>query len=303
MTTITITPDGPFSLAAAAGFGFGPNTGRPVYNDGRMNLAFVADDFEHHAFVALRQLPNRDVIAEIESDAGIDAVERQVRRILSLDQSGTAWGEVGKSDPVVGRLQKAHEGLRPVLFHSPYEAAAWSVISARKQRAQGTVIRNRISSQFGATRDVAGETMRAFPMPEQLLELQEVQSLDQVRVDRLHAVARAALDGQLDPGLLLSMSSEEAMVHLQKLPGIGPTYGTLILLRATGATDLMTGMEPRIASYVARFYGLDTDQASDAELERISGGWRPFRTWTSVLCRVAGDAAGIPFPNTFARRR
>lgn len=302
MNTFTITPDGPFSLAAAAGFGFGPNTGRPVIADGRMTLAFVTDDFEHHAFVSLRQLPCGDITARVDSDAATDAVERQVRRILSLDASGTEWGAVGAADPVIGALQKTHEGLRPVLFHSPYEAAAWSVISARKQRAQGAVIRNRIAEQYGAIETIDGETMRAFPSPRQLLEVTEVRSLDAVRIERLHAVARAALDGRLDSGFLLSLDSPEALAHLQKLPGIGPTYSTLILLRSTGATDIMTGLEPRIASYVARFYGLAGEAATDAELASISDGWRPFRTWTSVLCRVAGDALGIPFPNAFARR-
>ena len=29
-------------------------------------------------------------------------------------------------------------------------------------------------------------------------------------------------------------------------------------------------------------------------LERIAKGWRPFRTWTAVLVRVAGDRLGLP---------
>jgi DNA-3-methyladenine glycosylase II len=37
---------------------------------------------------------------------------------------------------VIGELQRRLPGLRPVLFHSPYEAAAWAVIVARSGRAQ-----------------------------------------------------------------------------------------------------------------------------------------------------------------------
>ena len=40
---VTIAPCGPFSLAAAASFGFGPNLGRPLPVGGRMRLAFVTD--------------------------------------------------------------------------------------------------------------------------------------------------------------------------------------------------------------------------------------------------------------------
>lgn len=45
---------------------------------------------------------------------------------------------------MLGGLQRAHEWLRPVLFHSPYEAAAWAIISARRYRAQAAAVRTRI---------------------------------------------------------------------------------------------------------------------------------------------------------------
>ena len=90
------------------------------------------------------------------------------------------------------------------------------------------------------------------------------------------------------------MEPAAALAHLQRLPGIGPTYAMLILLRATGVTDVLTFGEPRLAGYVAHFYGTGPGPASPAELERIAKGWRPFRTWTAVLVRVAGDRLGLP---------
>ena len=75
------------------------------------------------------------------------------------------------------------------------------------------------------------------------------------RVAWLRAVAQAALDGALDAARLAAMEPDDALAHLQKLPGIGPTYATLILLRATGVTDALTFGEPRLPGYVAHFYG------------------------------------------------
>jgi hypothetical protein len=57
----------------------------------------------------------------------------------------------------------------------------------------------------------------------------------------------------------------------------------------------MTGVEPRLPTYLARFYGLGAE-ASPAKVAEIMEGWRLFRTWSSVLTRVAGDRAGIPLP-------
>jgi DNA-3-methyladenine glycosylase II len=114
-----------------------------------------------------------------------------------------------------------------------------------------------------------------------------------IRVEWLHAVARAALEGALDPRQLAAMEPERALEHLKRLPGIGPAYATLILLRATGVTDTLTFSEPRLPGYVAHFYGTGPGPASAAEIERLAEAWRPYRTWAAVLIRVAGDRLGL----------
>jgi DNA-3-methyladenine glycosylase II len=287
----TITPDAAFSLDAAAAFGFGPNTGRPKPEGGVMRLAFVTDDFRHHAGVELTQDAGGTVTGSVQADAGADAdlIERQVRRILSLDHPAREWLAVGERDPVLGRLQAAHPGFRPVLFHSPYEAAAWSIISARRQRTQAANLRTRIAASLGRTFTIGGEQAHAFPLPGRLLETPEIRSVEPTRMERLHGVARAALDGHLDAQLLREMEPGQALQHLQRLSGIGPTYAGLILLRATGVTDVMTFAEPRLPGYLAHFYDLGPEPATGRQIERISAQWRPFRTWASVLIRVAGD--------------
>jgi DNA-3-methyladenine glycosylase II len=294
LTQFTIQPDTAFSLAAAAAFGFGPRTGRPKPSAGEMRLAFVTDDMYHHAGVHLTEDPGGTITVTVDTTADPGAVLSQVRRVLSLDHEGAPWAEVGTRDPVIGALQREHAGLRPVLFHSPYEAAAWSIISARRYRAQAAAVRERICAEIGRTYPIAGEEIRAFPLPHQLLTAGTLPGVGSNRVEWLHAVARAALDGALDPQRLTSMDPEMALDYLQELPGIGPTYATLILLRATGVTDVLTFSEPRLPGYVAHFYGTGPGPASREELMRISEGWRPFRTWAAVLLRVAGDRLGLP---------
>jgi DNA-3-methyladenine glycosylase II len=115
-------------------------------------------------------------------------------------------------------------------------------------------------------------------------------------MQRLHGVAQAALDGQLEPAVLRGLPAEEALEHLQRLSGIGSMYATLILLRSTGTADMMTFNEPRLPAYIAHFYELGQSLATREEIEEVSDHWRPFRTWASVLIRVAGDRASIPVP-------
>jgi DNA-3-methyladenine glycosylase II len=284
--------DGPFSLAAAAAFGFGPNTGRPYPADAVMRLAFVADDLRHQVGVLVSQEPGGDLTAEFSGAASLTMAEQQLRRILSVDCPAGGWIEAGRRDPVLGGLQAAYPGLRPVLFHSPYEAATWAMLSQRRHRSQATALRRRISAQAGQQFELGGQTEHAFPVPDQLLGLTGFPGLEPQRLARLHGVARAALAGKLEPGRLAAMGTEEAMAELRAIPGLGPVYAGLVLLRSTGVTDALTLAEPRLPRYLQHYYGLP--EAPDAEaVRRLAERWRPFRTWAGVLVRVAGDRDGV----------
>jgi DNA-3-methyladenine glycosylase II len=293
-TQLTMHVEGPFSLAAAASFGFGPSTGRPFPDARLMRLAFVADDLRHHVGVSLAQQPDGSLLADISGDAVIAAAEVQIRRILSIDTDVTGWLAAGQADPVLGRIQADNPGLRPVLFHSPYEAAAWSVLSQRRHRAQAIALRRRLCEAAGATFDLAGQPEPAFPLPERLLEITEFGGIEETRLARLHGVARAALDGKLDASVLRTLPADEAMAGLQRIKGLGPVYSMLVALRSTGVTDGLATGEPRLAGYLRHYYGL-ANTPDAAEVERIAEPWRPFRTWAGVLFRAAGDREGLPF--------
>jgi DNA-3-methyladenine glycosylase II len=291
-----------FSLRAAAGFGFGPNEGRPPPYCGVMRLAFPVDTPSGaqggggYAGVALRQeADDGPVTAELELRDGADpeTVKRQVKRIVSLDHDGRGFAAVGERDPVLGRLQRAHPGQRPVLFPSPYEAAAWSIISARRPSSQAAGVRRALGEELGATFTLAGETLSAFPRPERLLDVAERPGLPPEKVERLHGVARAALDGQLDVAHLHALGPERAYEEVQRLRGIGPFYAGLIVLRASGFADAMLEVPERKGlAHTGRYYGLGPDP-SLAEVAALAERWRPFRTWALVLIRLAGDRGTV----------
>jgi DNA-3-methyladenine glycosylase II len=285
--TLTLAPRGPFSLELAAGFGFGPEAGRPRPTEALLRLAFCRDDLRGHAGLVLRQDDEGVVRGELHGDGDPTEVERQVARILSLDHDGEAWLEVGERDHVIGQLQRRHHGLRPVLFHSPYEAAAWAIISARRPARQAAVTRSLIAGHLGRTFELEGEPLAAFPTPRRLLDVEPMDGLPAVKAQRLRVIAHAALEGRLDPGRLRQLDPDAALTELQELPGIGPFYSMLVLVRASGHADLLPEGERRLLAAVARFYGFD-QPPSPERFSAIAEAWRPFRTWASVLLRYAG---------------
>lgn len=286
--TFTIVPRGPFDLRESAQLDYGQRL-RPRW-DGVMRMAFCLDGYQELVGVEVRQdAAGVHGVVRTAADRQVDlaAVRAQVARVLSLDHDADAYVAVGQRDPVVRRLLGAAPGLRPPLFYSPYEAAAWSVLSARRPAQQMDQVRTRLNEEHGERFDLAGESVAAFPTPERLLRVTAVSGLSADKVDRLHAVATAARRGRLDAARLARLPADSAMEDVQSLPGIGPFYAALIVVRAVGHTDVLPTDEPRLRALVGRLYGLPA-AASAAELTEIAEAWRPFRTWVAVLVRAAG---------------
>lgn len=292
-----IVPRGPFSLQAAAEFGFGPNEGAAPAFDGTMRLAFPRDDGRGYAGAMLRQPGGLggpvEIALELRGETGPkarSAAVAQAARIVSLDHDGEAFAAVGERDAVLGALQRAHPGQRPVLFCSPYEAAAWSVLSARRPARQGAQVRAALGAELGETFELAGQTVSAFPLPERLAQIPDgYPGLNATKVGRLREVAAAALSGGLEMAHIHELGPTAAFEELQRIAGIGPFYASLIVLRASGFADawLATGIH-RGATHTARFYGI-AGELTPEQLAELAEGWRPFRTWALVLMRVAGE--------------
>jgi DNA-3-methyladenine glycosylase II len=281
----TIDPQGPFSLKEAATFGFGQRTGADW--DGVMRLAFCVDGYLIQVGVELSQDADGAVRGLVSGDAQIELVRAQVARVLSLDHDGTEFVKVAERDPVIARLQQAAPGLRPPLFHSPYEAAAWSVLSARRPVRQMMTIRQRLSEAHGTTFELAGQQLAAFPLPEALLDVTSFPGIPADKLDQLHGVAKAALAGELDATTLFELGPDEAMTRLQQIKGIGPFYSSLIVIRGAGFADVLPLAEPRALALTARLYNLD-EPVSEAKFIELAQAWRPLRTWAVVLIRAAG---------------
>ena len=252
-----------------------------------MRLAFPVDGGRGYAGAVLRQsAADEEITVELQSTKTADPelALKQIARIISIDYDGNEFLDVGERDPVIAELQARFPGHRPVLFHSPYEAAAWSIISARKPSAMAARTRTAISERLGHTFSLAGQTVHAFPQPDALGDLTNFPGLDQTKARRLHKIADAGTELQADA--LKSRGPEDAFSYAQTLEGIGPFYASLIVLRATGFADAPLRIpEPRTLNYAAELY--DDPQLSLEHLTQLAENWRPFRTWSTVLIRIA----------------
>src|SRR6202162_2312072 len=273
-------PRGPFDLETEATH-FG---GWPKLGDGIV-MGFPVEGWNSSAAVVMRQ--RGDIITGEVHGASAGDGERALLQHLatvSLDVDGAGFVDVGRRDAIIGRLQSAYHHLRPVLFHSPYEAACAFIIGHRITILQTRRLRQRLAEEYGARIAIDGTPFSAFPDPRTLLRLETFPGIAPVKIERLHHVARAALEGILDRARLRSMPELDALTQLRTLPGIGEFFAQGILMRGAGLVDAVTDddLTPRA---IQLLYNLIERPDRAAVLKRAEA-WRPFRMWAIVLLNV-----------------
>jgi DNA-3-methyladenine glycosylase II len=262
---------GPWSLATSREFweGFVPAAlGGQGDPDTLSSVYRVEADWSRaHATVSQRK---DTAMITVTGDGDLDEAADQAARFLALDVDGRGWIDVARRDPVIADAQRQLPGLRPCGFHSPYEAAAWAVLSQRLRIVQAAHLRAEIIDRHGDD--------GAFPSPERLLSLDL--DLPGRKGEYLHAVAAAALDGHLDCIALRSMDPEEAVHAVQEVKGLGPFAAELVVLRGANVPDGLPTHERRLDAEITELYG------PGRTLSEVSVAWRPFRTWAAVHLRA-----------------
>ena len=306
--SFSLQPVGAFSLREAAMFGFGQR--HDDVFDGCMRLCFCLDGYATQVGVAVHQDATGRIIGTVTNMTGqrapVSTVADQVARMLSLDRDSRGYDELVARDPRLAPLAAAAHGLRPPLFYSPYEAALWSVISARRPLRIAVLSRQCLSQAVSPRFEIAGRVMWSAPLPHQLCEIgaegiAAACGIDPLRARRVLAIAEAALRGHLNACQLMQLPLADARQALQQLPGIGPFYSELILIRSTGVTDVLPADEPRFLALLGALYGL-ARSATPQEAEQLALDWSPWRTWVAVLVRAVSSRVGLVSERSFGRR-
>lgn len=262
---------GPWSLATSRAFweGFAP-AALTAQDDGQqLHTVFLSERDWSRAEVTVTQQDNTARIA-VTGDGDLDTAADQVCRFLALDVDARTWPDIAGRDPVIADAQQQLPGLRPCGFHSPYEAAAWAVLSQRIRNGQAARLREDLVRRHGEH--------GAFPPP-QLLRTLDL-NLPGRKTKYLHAVADAALDRHLEGATLRSLDPNEAVRTVQGIKGLGPFAAELVVIRGANAPDALPHHEHRLNDEISQRYG------PDRSLDDVAAGWRPFRTWAAVHLRT-----------------
>lgn len=278
-----------WSLAASvAQFGW-PGAVQTRDGETRYYLALTDDDGETFA-VGLVQDPEG---LRIHSSTELSrAATFQLARMLSIawpaDDAG--FPAVGQRDPVVEALQLRYPGVRPIGAPSVLEAAVEGVISLMVPPRIAGIVWRRVRDLLGDWASIDGMDLAAFPGPGRLLDpdaLAGIRGMNGERPlirgkrERIAALARLSLDGELDGPTLRGWDGRLAVEHLQRVAGLGLLEAESVASRGAHHPDVLLSQAPQVAGYIERAYELP---AADAEgAAAIAGVWAPYRSWVSAL--------------------
>lgn len=268
----TVHPvSGPWSLATSRRFweGFAPAALIAQSEDASIHAIFLSDTDWQRTEVVISQADDAAQVV-VTGSGNLEAATAQVLRFMSLDIDGRDWPAVGDRDPVIADAQRRLPGFRPCGFFSPYEAAAWAVLSQRVQMRQAAAFKARLTQEYGDG--------GAFPAPAVLRDLDL--NLPGRKTEYLHAVAEAALDGLLSGEHLRSLPSDEALAQVQQIKGLGPFAAELVVIRGANFADVLPRNEDRLNAEIIEQYG------PDASIASITDAWSPYRSWASVHLRA-----------------
>ena len=272
MHRVTVDVRGPWSLDTSRRFweGFAPAALRGGAADGKLRTVFRVERDWSRAEVEVAQQREGTAVLVVHGTGDLAAAAEQTCRFLALDVDARGWPEVGERDPVIADAQQQLPGLRPCGFHSPYEAAVWSVLSQRVRIVQAARLRAELVAKHGDD--------GAFPAPDEVRRLDL--DLPGRKAEYLHAVAEAALDGHLDGATLRAADPDDAVRSVKQIKGLGPFAAELVVVRGANAPDALAQHERRLEAEVAERYG------AGRTLTAVSAAWRPFRTWAAVHLRA-----------------
>jgi DNA-3-methyladenine glycosylase II len=280
MSDFVIVPRGPFSFDRAADCvaHFPPLRHQPgLQSDGSLRLGFISDQDHRSVHVTLKPESYGGVLhGTVSGTDDIEGVRRQVARIFALDVDGTDFPRLARRDPKLAEVMKEHAGLRPVSFTSPYECACWAILSQRITTTQAANIVRELVRAHGEN--------GVFPRPDRLLDVHEIPSVPAVKLERLHAIAVATLEGKLDANVLRKLPEEAALKRLHELPGIGDFWASMIWLRACGVHDRF----PDEPISIAALTDLHGGKMPDVSV------YEPFGMWIAFLLRVSRRSSAHP---------
>jgi DNA-3-methyladenine glycosylase II len=293
MSNHTLTTTTPFEFAHSLEFlrGFGPTLGEQLTDDvlikavrilGRTVL-FTVQVGARSGTLRCALSADQPLSAEVEA-----AVLSRVRFYLGLDDEVQAFYQLAAVDRAFQPVLRALRGYHQVKFFTPFENAAWAILTQRTRTPGARSLKSRLTRAYGG--ELEGRW--AFPEASDLAEVPEHELADTLgnarKATYLSGTARAF--AHVDDTWLRTAPHTDVLAWLLSLPGIGPWSALFVLMRGLGRGDHLfefdghnEGFLREIGQAAEPYYG----PLNELDLRQIAEHYGPWQGYWMNYLRAA----------------
>lgn len=292
---LTVQPQPPFDFELTAGY--------HTYFQGRSG----ADNLDSGVYRRLLNLEGRLALATVCSIGTVDSPEvslvlegdsltdsdaelalEQVEWMLGTREDLGPFYLLARSDPVLSGLVAQFPGLHLPRTATLFESLVLAVLGQQISASVARVMRMLIIEHYGSSAEFGGATYYAFPEPEVLASaaVEELRALKltQRKAEYIRGIASAAMEASW--GELWQLPDGEFVRQMTRLRGVGEWTAQWALVRGLARPDALPLGDLALRRGVSRLYR-GGEPVSDAEVEAIAEGWRPWRSYATAYLFAA----------------
>lgn len=284
---LTIEPVEPFEFeqSLASLRGFVPCSGDHLCSTRSLTTGGYADELPF--VVRVTEEDKRTLSVEVdwlENTGDLDEVAAWLSAFLSLNDDLTGLYAVASSDPPFERVVEGLYGYHHVRFSTPFEAACWAALSQRTPMSVSKNLKQALVEACGRTVEVDGEEILLFPSAKMVRDDASTvrDAIDNERRAKTVPAAAAAFARED----LSALDDAALRERLTDIWGFGEWSSEFVVLRGFGRLSGIPRTERRLREAVAELYGLETEEATDSDLDRLSEPYEPLEGYWAHYIRV-----------------
>ncbi len=211
-------------------------------------------------------------------DALVAQAEDRITFFLSLPDDLTPFYAIARDDDAFTPVMESWYGYHQVKFITPFENAAWAILSARNSIPAAWTLKARLIEACGATLTVAGTTYAAFPTPTTLADAGSARLRQWIGAEqraRYLAAAAEAFSGA-DEGWLRSADYDAVKDWLLAITGIGEWAAAFVLIRGLGRTERLEAPEDRLIRAASTLYGRTLTRRDVQQIAERYGAYKGY---------------------------
>lgn len=286
-------PKAPFDFSKSLDFVgmFSPSEGEQTVS----GLSFTRAIYQENQTLAFRlkeeSTGSRPVLSytlysyeEISEEIKSALLDR-IRFFLSLDDDLKPFYDLGRQDPKFAPVLDELYGLHQVKFLTPFEAAAWAVLSQRISMKVARRMKNKLSDAVGNGIQIEGVDYRTFPSARQVKNLGVENLVSVIGNERKseYLIAVAESFDAVDESFLRHGKIEEVKEWLMNIRGIGEWSAHLELIRGLGRMEELSEHDQTLFNCFKKLYGRE---ATEEQLKRVAFGYGDYKGYWAYYLRT-----------------